>query len=604
MSRSPLSGALPPDKAERRQREGSWNRAPNGAGDDDLADNVEWDDPIPLTREGALPRFPTELLPGWLANFVRAEAVATQTPEDLAGVLSLTAIATAAGGRVRVEARPGWDEPTNLYATVAMEPGTRKSPVFSSISRPLIEADKTLVRESVDKIREAELRKEVAQEGARQKAREAAADADKLEDALAAAAMAEACTVPTMPQLLTEDATPEALASLMQDQGGRIAILSDEGGFFGVLAGRYSSGAPNLELFLKAWSGAMPYRVDRRGRASEFIERPALTLGLTVQPEVLRSIARQPHWRGQGVLARILYAVPQSTLGNRAINPPRVPDGVRRAYEENLRAMVLSLAEWSEPVTIALSEEAHGELIAFETRIEPRLGAGGDLHHIADWASKLAGTAVRLAALIHLAAHLRDGWRRSVESASMRAAIGLADYFCAHAIAAFEAMGADPVTEDAGYALRWLAAQGRDRFTTRDLYKANRARFPTASDVEPVLERLKGLGWIHPLAQPSQQGPGRPASQLWALHPQVATRKNDKNNRIDVREPRRANSVHFVVSARSNGETHGVCIDPAPRATGSLLPVARQCDRCAEVTRRVGSEGRPRHLGCEPAGVL
>ena len=44
--------------------------------------------------------------------------------------------------------------------------------------------------------------------------------------------------------------TPETLAVKMCAQRGRIGVISPEGGLFAILAGRYSSGVPNLDLVL------------------------------------------------------------------------------------------------------------------------------------------------------------------------------------------------------------------------------------------------------------------------------------------------------------------------------------------------------------------
>src|SRR5262249_1024142 len=85
--------------------------------------------------------------------------------------------------------------------------------------------------------------------------------------------------VPLAPRLWTQDVTPEKLGMLMADHGERIAIISDEGGIFDILAGRYSRGVPNLDLFLQSHAGA-PYRVDRANRPSVVMQRPALTMVL------------------------------------------------------------------------------------------------------------------------------------------------------------------------------------------------------------------------------------------------------------------------------------------------------------------------------------
>jgi hypothetical protein len=493
---------------------------------------VPWDQPVPISREAALPAFPVQLLPSWAADYVEALAIATQTPADLAGMLVLGALSAACGGRAKVEPRLGWTEPTNLYVAVGMEPGNRKTPVFTAVAEPLWSVDRELAEKSLPELIEAEARKNVARAAADAAAREAAKakghEAEtKLAEALAAAEAAEAVTLPAQPRLLADDATPEALASLMSSQGGRLAVLSDEGGVFDLMAGRYSNSAPNLDLYLKAWSGS-PHRVDRKGRPSEFIPRPALTMALAVQPDVLRALGRRPGFRGRGLLGRFLYSLPESPLGRRLIDPPPVPEDVGFAYRVSLEALVRSLADWTDEALLGFTPEADELLRGFETRLEPRLDPVADLAHVADWAAKLAGQLVRIAALIHLGTHLRDGWRKAVDARSVAGAIEFGDYLIAHALAVFDLMGHDQITDDAVYVLKWLAAHGRDTFIARDLYTANRTRFPTADSVEPALSHLDSFGWIRRQASPPPTGRGRPPSQVWAVHPMAHQRNQHK----------------------------------------------------------------------------
>src|SRR5207249_7466774 len=91
------------------------------------------------------------------------------------------------------------------------------------------------------------------------------------------------------------------------------------------------SGTPNLGVFLKAHSGD-ELRIDRQGRAPDFVSRPALTIAVCCQPEVIVGLAAKPGFRGRGALARILYALPQSTVGRRRTKPPSVPPAVRERY--------------------------------------------------------------------------------------------------------------------------------------------------------------------------------------------------------------------------------------------------------------------------------
>lgn len=187
---------------------------------------------------------------------VLAVAEFTQTPLDLPGCLALAALSTAAGGRAELEVRPGWKEPLNLYTVVAMPPGSRKSAVFAAMTAPLLEAERQLIEQERPRIAEAELARKVAVAEAERRAKQATAARDRLdrEEALASAAEAsveaEQLVVPPVPRLIADDVTTEAAASLLAEQGGRLAVLSAEGGIFSTLAGRYSGGVASLEVFL------------------------------------------------------------------------------------------------------------------------------------------------------------------------------------------------------------------------------------------------------------------------------------------------------------------------------------------------------------------
>jgi hypothetical protein len=317
---------------------------------DDTSGAQGWDaDPTPLTPRRLTPPFPVDALPAWVADMVLAIAEFTQTPLDLPGCLALAALSTAAGGRAQLEVRPGWKEPLNLYTVVAMPPGSRKSAVFAAMTAPLLEAERQLVEQARPRIAEAELARRVATAEAERRAKQATNTRDRLdrEEALASAAdaavEADQIIVPPMPRLIADDVTTEAAASLLAEQGGRLAVLSAEGGIFSTLAGRYSGGVPSLEVFLKGHAGDL-LRVDRKGRPAEHVAAPALTLGLALQPEVLTDIARMPGFRGRGLLARILYSLPENTVGRRRIGAPAVPATIDRAYSASLSRLVVTLA--------------------------------------------------------------------------------------------------------------------------------------------------------------------------------------------------------------------------------------------------------------------
>ncbi|MFB9698160.1 DUF3987 domain-containing protein [Amorphoplanes digitatis] len=485
-----------------------------------------WSPLIPLGRGRHLPPFPAELLPGWLAEQAFAVAEFTQTPVDLAGSIALACLSTAAGGRAEVEVRGSWREPTNLYTVVVLPPGSRKSAVFAAMVAPILAAEKTLIERAAPAIIEAELMAKVAGKAA-EKTALAAANADPsgrdtlIAEATAAAMNAEAITVPVKPVLVADDVTSETATSWLAAQGGRLAVLSPEGGIFATIAGRYS-GTPNLEVFLKGHAGDM-LRVGRQSRDTEHIDRPALTMGLAVQPEILRDIAGMPGFRGLGLLARILFALPENTVGRRKIGADSIPTQVSADYLTNLHALVLTLAEWTDPAVLVLTPDANNLVLDIERAVEPRLAPGGAWAHIVDWGSKYTGAVVRIAGLIHLAENLRDGWGQPVSADTLERAAMIGEYYAAHALAAFDDMGADQSTRNARQVLAWIERTASTAFTRRELFRAvHSSQFKTMADLDPVLAVLEAHGYLRQLDPPApKRAGGRPPSPSYLVHPDV-----------------------------------------------------------------------------------
>ncbi|HEY8599030.1 MAG TPA: DUF3987 domain-containing protein, partial [Thermomicrobiales bacterium] len=411
----------------------------------------EWEAPTSLTTNN-LPPFPTAMLPDWLRDFVEAEATATQTPPDLAAMLSLAAVATAVAKKAQIVVKDGYSEPLNLFTVTALPPANRKSAVFADVTAPLVaweESETKRLRAEVDEAQTRRRMKEAQAQHAeallvKAKPGDAAIteeDVFRLRRELAALP-----PVPVLPRLIADDATPEKVASLLAEQGGRLAVLSPEGDVFEVMAGRYSNGTPNIGVYLKGHAGD-EIRVDRQGRPSEFVKNPALTFGLTVQPEVLRGLAEKPGFRGRGLLGRFLYAVPESLVGRRNTDAPAMPATVRETYARKLtRLLSLPCGATAEttpaPHLLTLEPQARVFMGWLARHIERELGEFGELGVMPDWGGKLLGAVARIAGLLHMAEHAETQapWDIPVASHTVEDAWCIGEYLTHHARAAFSDM--------------------------------------------------------------------------------------------------------------------------------------------------------------------
>jgi replicative DNA helicase len=509
----------------------------------------EWELPAEFF-EYDLPGFPVEVFPEWWNAFVKGLAHETQTPLDLASVQSLVVCSASVAGRVRIQGRAGWIEPLNIYGVSAMPPGERKSAVFAAASAPLEELEAELMENAREEIAKATSDRKVLEARLERLQKEAAKEDDsevrsekKEEAAIAAQELAD-FRVPMPPRLICADATPEALASLLADQGGRIAMLSPEGDLFDMLAGRYTNGAPNFDVILKGHSGDT-LRVDRRTR-SETVRHPALTIGLCVQPDVIRGLVEKPGFRGRGLIGRFLWSLPVSKLGRREIAAQPLADAVRKKYQKSVTALANFKPKHNDrgdpaPHMLYLTSEA-GDLIRdFERQLEPRLSSeDGDLGFMTDWAGKLAGAVLRISGILSLTEQVENlsEFSDKVRPETMKQAIKIGEYFISHARAAYCEMGADPEIENAKRVLRWIEKHNKASFTKRDAHQGNKGRFKKVSDIEPALTILGEHSYIRAQVEQNSRGVGRPSSQVFDVNPYLlsARSKSSKSSKSDHRD--------------------------------------------------------------------
>lgn len=478
-------------------------------------EQAQWQEIAPLAEEAPQAPFPTRLLPNWLQDYVAAEADVTQTPADLAGMVSLAAISTALQGRINAVANGGgWKEPICIYTAVAMNPGERKSAVFATTIAPIQSweeqiqtLEQQIVAESQQQHNEYEAnieatQREVGKKSAEIRALRASAAAG--DTILARTAELEAARSLAIEarilfnahrelkpmRILFDDITPEAAATHLSEQiGERIGLLSAEGGIFDILAGRYSD-KPALDIFLKGHSGDS-YRVDRKGRPSEVIHRPIITLGLTIQPSVLQSIGRSRDMNGRGLLARFLYVMPDTALGEREIRTQDIDAEIYGRYADAIQKIASSAYQTAEIRDIALTPEADEAIMQFQRDIEPRLKPlTGDLSPMIEWASKLSGAILRIAVLISIARN--EGIPDQIEEEDIIRAAGFAPYLEAHARKAYAHMGIlDGYDNLESRTLRQIKRLGWADFTGYELRRATHAeRDTTPEETEEVLGRL------------------------------------------------------------------------------------------------------------------
>lgn len=461
-----------------------------------VEDNFQdgWQNVIPLIdSESSLPELPIDSLPGILAETVEGISLSTETPPELAFVFSMGAIAASIQGKFVVEIWDGYSEPLGFWGSSYSASGERKTANYMACTAPIRAWErlqkqkyKPLIVEAFAKRKNQEskinaLRKKLGSTSDTMIELETEAQIIQLEKDLE--------EIPVEPRILTEDITPERLGTLLAEQKERIAVISDEAGIFEILAGRYNQNTPNLDLFLKGYSGSS-HHTDRQGRAGVYLKAPILSVVVSPQPSVLEDLGKRKEFRGRGLLARFHHLIPKSKVGFRPNEFGKFADETKAIYAAMLNRFLDFSPE--EAISIPLTSEAqrlHKNLLG---DIEIQMRNGHELSSLKDWANKLCGSIARISGLFTLI----ETWNQIekplvVEAETYSRAAALVPYFKAHALKAFNLMKQNRDEEGAYKIIDWIQQNNLKSFSARACFIAHKHFFERMSKLWESLDLLR-----------------------------------------------------------------------------------------------------------------
>lgn len=392
------------------------------------------------------PPLPLDGLPAVLRALVIEAAEALQVSTDLVLNHALGALSSAPYGTVQCRVRSGWEVPLNLAVMTLAKSGELKSPVNALVMRPFDHLESE--------------RRERDHDAALDRAGEIEALTTKLESAKKALKTAPAATPPSGSHLaavvatgsaynevaalqrdivrlkgkhlgwsaILDDATPEVVGvRLASTYTGATLMRSDETNLFSHIAGQAHNGGgtDKAKVYLHGISGD-PIRTDRLSRDEVYVESPALSLALMMQPEVFESTLRNsPGLVDIGIVPRLLIVRPTSKVGTRNADPLPVSDTTERGWHAAVHAIVAvaeahvdrvlrdRAAEAAAKATIAPVRQIEPRIIiidsagwallrAYKDRIEPELGKDGRLEAVRAWGAKSATYIAQIASLFTL----------------------------------------------------------------------------------------------------------------------------------------------------------------------------------------------------------
>jgi hypothetical protein len=464
-----------------------------------------WDDPLPLAAVPAPAPFPTSLLPGAAANFVREVSTAAHCPEDYAGVAALVLAGASVGASRALEVKPGWTERPGLYAAIVAPPGAAKSPVIRAAAAPVYREQARLheaYRQAAKDYRDGNLE-----------------------------------TKPSEPTVCVSDCTTEKLADVLHDNPRGVAMVRDE--LTALVAGmnQYKAGGKGADkqFYLSAWAGE-PVIVHRKAQqaGSVFVQHPFLAVLGGLPPDLLDRL-RGDRNVCDGWMDRILFTYP---------DPPRAAgEDWRCVRGETAAAWDRMLSDLrgletvkddhhgERPLFLCLTADGKRAWEALTGRLADEVNAEDFPPHLRGPWSKFRGYGARLALIVQMMRlSARETQDDDVDGESVGRADRLVAYFQSHARKVYACIDADPRLADAQRVLRWLpkfcesvnCVNGPKRVSKRDIHANVLGGRRTIEEVDQVVALLLRYGYLRLAAQKDRGGPGRKPSPEYEVHPQVS----------------------------------------------------------------------------------
>jgi hypothetical protein len=473
-------------------------QAPNwqaGADKSDAADSLF--DPW---AEYIVPTFPLDILPPVAQEFVRAQSVLIGC--DRSG-MAMAVLATFSGSlshrfALRMMRNGDWYENGRLWVLLVGDPSKKKTPIFNTATRPIVEHYDCVYQKYQDELRDYEAAKE--------------------SDIKA--------TEPTPPQrLVCSDITIEKLADILAQFERGLLVKRDEiAGWVGGME-KYASGrasASDRGFWLQAFDGG-PYHVDRIKRGETYIRNLSVSLLGGIQP------ARLAELNGlttDGLLQRFLPVM---------MGPSQLPVD-EPSNHEDYSALVRKLI-FAKPEKLILDSVAHEAMHQLRQSLHDiETAAVGLADGFQAFVGKLAGYAGRLALILHMAADPENGQTYSVNEKTVENVSRLIHSFIIpHAHEFYRT--AESTTD--GDRLRkiasWILTSGKTRIRMTDLTSSVRdLRGLTVLEVNKRVSPLVAGGWLEP-AEPG------PMCRCWAVAPTVKTlfeeqRQRQERTKAAIRE--------------------------------------------------------------------
>ncbi len=518
-----ISGTSPEetnDGAETQSDQAESEAEPAQADPTEEGSDGDWPQIIPLSSLPQVLRFPVEVFPALMTDYVCEVAESLGSPVDFVALAAMTIAASEIGNTRSLFIKNGYYESCRLFSLLVGDVGTAKTHALALPAEPLRNRHRKW-KEDYD-LQMVSYRKELEQyELDRKKAKK----------------VKRVCETsppekPRFRQNHVDNFTLEALAGIMNDNPRGVTVIKDEAtGWLSQMNAYRGGRGDDRQFFLSCFTGQCA-KVDRKNHPDGLpivLSHPFLNILSTIQPDLLFKLCTG-NVSLDGLLERFLYSFPDAApipfYSDHGIGDP-----TRKHWQELCDQLSLLESAYVSgsgyvPVVCSFTVEAkacwtdnlNNKLIQ-EARIAD-LPKG-----LRAYVPKLKMYFGRFALLLELLknAILKEPDRApKVSLQTVFDAWKLVEYFHSTYRRVHAQLRLDPVTAQAARILTWIRRERPVKFKRYRLFEdvKNNEMFRDINSLNAPLAKLCDHHYLR-RSDPPSTGIGRPPSAEYEVHPSL-----------------------------------------------------------------------------------
>lgn len=451
-----------------------------------------WELPKELkTDEYDCMKFPVKELPEALKNYLKAVSEYMQVAPEMCALPMFSVLAMCVQGKAVIK-HPckSHTEPLNLYTITVASSGQRKSGCMAQFMKPVQK-----FQDEYNKAHRAEIEHYKTEKAFLENQKQIFMTGQKANLEKAQEATDKLMKLKKQKELLlsVKDATPEALAGVMAQHDGRMAVIDSEGAIFDILSGIYSGGASNINLILEAYD-ADDYSVIRCTRESTIIKKATLTIGIMTQPAHFEKAMANRQFIDRGFLNRFLFAFPEDYSDKAEFDSPDIPPEIFAEYEGTVnRLLKMPYPETEAEMPVIKISEGAGRIFRDYHNFMKMQMKAGMLEETKEWTKKQFGRIMRIAGILHLCSGKSAEEPLEKDIALKATRIGF--WTSSNTDYAMIEQSSDRLYENAKYMLLRIKETGKFFFSKTELQRICR-KIKTAEERKNTLDFLEDLNYI------------------------------------------------------------------------------------------------------------